>query len=133
MVTAPAWAWAASGAATVQAAAPQNRARAAAREAGSQALRPSMLESIGKSFLRVVGRKRGVGDGDRRAVRMAHLADAGEAQQLRQLVGGHLQRAGRIADTRRRQRIGGTTNREEGDVTLHLLHDLVDVPVQDGD
>src|SRR5208282_3835925 len=59
-------------------------------------------------------------------------ADAGDAKQAAQLVVGDLQRPGRGRRARRRLRKRRGARGVEGDVAFHLLHDLMDMAVEDG-
>src|SRR6185312_4918941 len=59
--------------------------------------------------------------------------DAGSAEQRAQLVACDLHRAGRLRRTGRGLRERGRARRVEGDVTLDLLHHLVDMAVEHGD
>ena len=72
--------------------------------------------------------QRCVDDGEALLVLPEH--DAGDAEHAAQLVIGHFHRSGRRRRTRRRLRKGRRASGMEGDVTLDLLHDLMDVAVE---
>ena len=72
-----------------------------------------------------------VADGERmRALFVVHRS---EAEHLLQLIRRHGERAGRLGLAGFRLRIGRRPRGLEGDVALHFLHDLVDVPVEHRD
>src|SRR6201987_5352470 len=62
---------------------------------------------------------------------MLHYGDAGNAEHLGQLIPGHLERPGSSAFAGRRLGIGCGACCVECDVAFDLLHDLMNVPVQD--
>src|SRR5882724_13009210 len=70
---------------------------------------------------------------DRQGVLARDVADFADTQHALQLLHRHFERAGAGPDTRCGLREGGGPRGVEREVALDLLHDLVDVAVQDRD
>src|SRR4051812_23518280 len=70
---------------------------------------------------------------ERERAGMSLVSDACDAKHARQLVRGDLEGPRSGSGACGRLRISSGSRGVEGDVSLYLLHDLVDVPVEHGD